>query len=87
LSGEQGDPLIQLKEQELKQRAENDEKKLALEQQKLAIDQQKVAQNSQAQQNRVKSQENIAMLRATVARERIGTTQNNPPAQGGRNAA
>ena len=87
LSGEQGDPLIQLKEQELKQRAENDEKKLALEQQKLGIDQQKVAQNSQAQQNRVKSQENIAMLRATVARERIGTTQNNPPAQGGRNAA
>ena len=87
LSGEQGDPLIQLKEQELKQRAENDEKKLALEQQKLTIDQQKVAQNSQAQQNRVKSQENIAMLRATVARERIGTTQNNPPAQGGRNAA
>ena len=87
LTGEQGDPLIQLKEQELKQRAENDEKKLALEQQKLTIDQQKVAQNSQAQQNRVKSQENIAMLRATVARERIGTTQNNPPAQGGRNAA
>ena len=87
LSGEQGDPLIQLKEQELKQRAENDEKKLALEQQKLGIDQQKVAQNSQAQQNRVKSQENIAMLRATVARERIGTTQNNPSAQGGRNAA
>ena len=87
LTGEQGDPLIQLKEQELKQRAENDEKKLALEQQKLGIDQQKVAQNSQAQQNRVKSQENIAMLRATVARERIGTTQNNPPAQGGRNAA
>ena len=87
LSGEQGDPLIQLKEQELKQRAENDEKKLALEQQKLGIDQQKIAQNSQAQQNRVKSQENIAMLRATVARERIGTTQNNPPAQGGRNAA
>jgi hypothetical protein len=87
LSGEQGDPLVELKKQELQQRAENDNKKIALDQQKLALDQQKIAQNAQAQQNRVKSQENIAQLRAGVARERMNATQNTPPAQGGRNAA
>jgi hypothetical protein len=87
LSGEQGDPLVELKKQELQQRADNDNKKIALDQQKLALDQQKIAQNAQAQQNRVKSQENIAQLRAGVARERMNATQNTPPAQGGRNAA
>lgn len=87
LSGEQGDPLVDLKKQELQQRADNDNKKLALDQQKLGLDQQKIAQNAQAQQNRVKSQENIAQLRAGVARERMNATQNTPPAQGGRNAA
>ena len=83
LSGEQGDPLVELKKQELQQRAENDNKKIALDQQKLGLDQQKIAQNAQAQQNRVKSQENIAQLRAGVARERMDMTQNTPPAQGG----
>jgi hypothetical protein len=87
LSGEQGDPLVDLKKQELQQRADNDNKKIALDQQKLAIDQQKVAQNAQAQQNRVKSQENIAQLRANVARERMNATQFSKPPQGGRNAA
>jgi hypothetical protein len=87
LSGEQGDPLVDLKKQELQQRADNDNKKIALDQQKLAIDQQKVAQNAQAQHNRVKSHENIAQLRANVARERMNATQFSKPPQGGRNAA
>jgi hypothetical protein len=81
----QPDPLIELKKQELAQRAQNDQQKLALESQSLQLDQQKVQQNMQVAQARMKSQENIAQLRGNIARERTHITTNQP--QGPQNAS
>ena len=77
--GEQPDPLIELKKQELEQRAQNDQQKLALEAQSLQLDQQKMQQNAQVAQERLRSQENIAQFRGQIARERTNVTSNQPP--------
>jgi hypothetical protein len=79
------DPLIELKKQELAQRAENDKQKIALENQSLQLDQQKVQQNAQIAQERLRSQENIAQFRGQIARERAQVTLNQPP--GSQNAS
>lgn len=82
LSGEgQGgaDPVVQLKQQELQMRAQNDQMDNQMEQARLQLEQQKAAQQMQADQARVQSQENIAMLRADVARERLAATMNRRP--------
>jgi hypothetical protein len=73
------DPLIELKKQELAQRAQNDQQKLALENQSLQLDKQKTQQNAQIAQERLRSQENIAQFRGQIARERANMTNNQPP--------
>ena len=83
--GEQPDPLIELKKQELEQRAQNDQQKLALEAQSLQLDQQKLQQNAQVAQERMRSQENIAQYRGGIARERTHITTNQK--QGPQNAS
>jgi hypothetical protein len=83
--GEQPDPLIELKKQELEQRAQNDQQKLALEAQSLQLDQQKMQQNAQVAQERMRSQENIAQYRGGIARERTHITTNQK--QGPQNAS
>jgi hypothetical protein len=83
--GEQPDPLIELKKQELEQRAQNDQQKLALEAQSLKLDQQKMQQNAQVAQERMRSQENIAQYRGGIARERTHITTNQK--QGPQNAS
>jgi hypothetical protein len=77
--GEQPDPIVELKKQELAQRAQNDQQKLALEAQSLKLDQQKLQQNAQVAQERMRSQENIAQFRGQIARERTNVTSNQPP--------
>ena len=67
MSGEgQPDPVVQLKQQELQQRAMNDQAKLQLDQQKLGFDQQKLQQKDTIDKARIESSEDIAQLRANV---------------------
>jgi hypothetical protein len=67
MSGEgQPDPVIQLKQQELQQRAMNDQAKLQFDQTKLGFEQQKLQQKDEIDRARIDSQEDIAQLRANV---------------------
>lgn len=67
----QPDPVVQLKQQELQIRAQNDQMDNQIDQARLQIEQQKAQETARANQARVQSQENIAQLRANVARERL----------------
>jgi hypothetical protein len=73
--GGQTDPVVALKEQELKQQAAKDEADLQIDQQQLAIDREKIAQSEKSNQMRVQTQQNIADQRAEVARERARILQ------------
>jgi hypothetical protein len=73
--GGQTDPVVALKEQELKQQAAKDEADLQIDQQQLAIDREKIAQSEKSNQMRVQTQQNIADQRAEVARERAQILQ------------
>jgi len=67
MSGEgQPDPVVQLKQQELQQRAMNDQAKLQFDQTKLGFEQQKLQQKDEIDRARIDSQEDIAQLRANV---------------------
>ena len=67
----QADPVVQLKEQELQQRAAKDQADAQIKQQQIANEQMRIQQNAQSDQARIQSQEKIADQRADVARERI----------------
>jgi hypothetical protein len=84
LAGEGPDPVVQLKEAEIQQRAQVDNQRIQLEAAKLQVEQQKAAEVQRANMARVESQENIAMLRADVARERLNQVNQQ---QGARNAS
>ena len=84
LIGEGPDPVVQLKEAEIQQRAQSDQARLQLDAAKLQVEQQKAAEVQRANMARVASQENIAMLRADVARERLNQINQQ---QGARNAS
>jgi hypothetical protein len=73
--GDQTDPVVALKEQELQQQAAKDEADLQIDQQQLAIDREKIAQSEKSNQMRVQTQQNIADQRAEVARERAQILQ------------
>ena len=67
MSGEgQPDPVVQLKQQELQQRAMNDQAKLQYDQQRLGFEQQKLQQKDAIDNARIDSQEDIAQLRANI---------------------
>jgi hypothetical protein len=59
LSGDQSDPLVEVKKEEIAATAKNDAAELAFKQQKLQ-------QDTQIEQQRIGSQEHIAMLRANT---------------------
>ena len=84
LSGAGPDPLIALKETEIKQRGQIDQARLQMDDKRLQLDAEKMKQQRMANQERVQSQEDIAELRATVTRERFSQP---PKAPGGSNAA
>ena len=67
LSGEgEPDPVIALKQQELQQRAMNDQQRLQYDQQRLGFDQKKLQQKDEIDRARIDSSEDIAQLRANV---------------------
>jgi hypothetical protein len=84
LAGEGPDPVVQLKEAEIQQRAQADGQRIQIEAAKLDVEKQKAAEVQRANMARVESQENIAMLRADVARERLNQVNQQ---QGARNAS
>jgi hypothetical protein len=69
------DPLIQLKEQELQQRAQVDQIKAQEAQAKLQLEQAKLQQDATEAQARIASQEGIADQKAEIARERLQQTE------------
>jgi hypothetical protein len=81
LSGEGPDPIVQLKEAEIQQRAQADAARIQLDTAKLGVEKEKAAEVQRANQARVTSQENIAMLRADLARERINQVNQQQGAQ------
>jgi len=67
----EADPIVQLKEQELQQRAAKDQADAQIKQQQIANEQMRIQQNAESDEARIQSQEKIADQRADVARERI----------------
>ena len=74
----QPDPVIQLKQQELQQRAMNDQAKLQFDQTKLGFEQQKLQQKDKIDNARIDSQEDIAMLRAKINLEKLDRQAKGP---------
>jgi hypothetical protein len=70
--GQEVDPVVQLKQQELEMRAQKDQMDAQIDQQKLQMDAQRIQANAQANDARLDSQELIAAERAAVSRERAG---------------
>jgi exonuclease I len=60
------DPLVALKQQEINIKAEDLERKAAMDAGRLGIDQQKIQQNAKLTREKIDSQEDIAQLRANV---------------------
>lgn len=83
-TGEQQDPVVVLKQQELQMRAQKDQIDAQLEQQKLAMQAQNAQTDAQVAQQRIAVQQNAIDQRSEVARERLMATM---VKQGGRNAA
>jgi len=75
--GDQPDPLIALKEQDLQLREKQDAAENQMDQQRLALDQQKAQQNAQLGQQRIQSQEEIVSARIQAAKEREILKQGN----------
>jgi len=67
----QADPVVQLKEQELQQRAAKDQIDAQIKQQQIANEQMRIQENARSSDARIESQEKIAENRTEVARERI----------------
>lgn len=77
LSGENApDPLVQLKEKEIAQRAQNDQIRAQLEQQKVAQNAQALQQKSATDAARIASQENIADQKADLTLMRLQQMEN-----------
>jgi len=74
----QPDPVIQLKQQELQQRAMNDQAKLQFDQTKLGFEQQKLQQKDKIDNARIDSQEDIAMLRAKINLKKLDSQGKGP---------
>ena len=74
----QPDPVIQLKQQELQQRAMNDQAKLQFDQAKLGFEQQKLQQKDSIDNARIDSQEDIAQLRANINLKKLDAQGKGP---------
>ena len=66
LAAEGQDPLVALKQQEINIKAEDLERKAAMDAGRLGIDQQRIQQNAKLTREKIDSQEDIAQLRANV---------------------
>jgi len=82
LSGEGApDPLVQLKEKELAQRAQVDQARAQNDQQKLAQNAQALQQKAAIDQQRIASNEDIAETKADIAMMRLEQTERQNAAQ------
>jgi hypothetical protein len=68
--GDEPDPLIALKEQDLQIRAQRDAAENQMDKARLDLDRQKASQTAQLGENRIQSAEDIADARIDAARER-----------------
>ena len=71
----QEDPLVELKQQELALREQDQTQDAQNDQQRLTLDQQKLSEQSQVQRERIQSSEDIASMRARIALQRQNQTQ------------
>ena len=79
MSGEgQPDPVVQLKQQELQQRAMKDQAQLQYDQQRLGFEQKKLSQKDEIDRARIDSQEDIAQLRANVNLKKLDDNAKGP---------
>jgi len=83
LIGDQSDPIVKLKEQELAQSAQRDQGKQALEQQRLQMDAMDKQKQDQIDMNKIQSNEKIAAERSRIAQEKLNLAM----IQGANNAA
>jgi hypothetical protein len=82
-AGEQAsDPIVELKKQELDQRAKADQMDAMAKDKKLELDQAKLQQDAQTDQARIQSQEGIADQRADISRERLAIMEQQMLQQG-----
>ena len=65
------DGVVQLKQQELQIRSQENQDDKEIAEKKLKLDKAKLVQKDQAEEEKIKSQEDIAALKAGVERERI----------------
>jgi hypothetical protein len=77
LMGDQSDPLIKLKEQELTQNAQRDQAKTQIEGQRLQLDQADKAKQDQIDMQKIQSNEKIANERLMVAMQKQGAQNAN----------
>jgi hypothetical protein len=75
--GNEQDPLIALKQQDLEIRAQRDAAENQIDQARLALDQQKAQANTQLGMERIESQEDMVAARIEAAREREILKQRN----------
>ena len=79
MSGEgQPDPVIQLKQQELQQRAMKDQAELQFDQTKLGFEQKKLQQKDEIDRARIDSAEDIAQLRANINLQKLDQQAKGP---------
>jgi hypothetical protein len=76
------DPIVELKKQELDQRAKADQMDAMAKDKKLELDQAKLQQDAQTDQARIQSQEGIADQRADISRERLAIMEQQMLQQG-----
>jgi hypothetical protein len=77
LMGDQGDPLVKLKEQELKQNAQRDQQKTQVETQRLQLDQSDKAKQDQIDLQKIQSNEKIANERLMANMQKQGAQNGN----------
>jgi len=66
IESQSGDPLIDLKQQEINLKHQDIQRKTMMDQAKLGLDQEKLSQTAELTQDKIESQEDIAQLRANV---------------------
>jgi hypothetical protein len=66
IESQSGDPLIDLKQQEINLKQQDIQRKTMVDQAKLGLDQEKLNQTAELTQDKIESQEDIAQLRANV---------------------
>jgi hypothetical protein len=76
-TGQNDDPLVQIRQQELAIKAADSDRKAQLDRERMELEEQKLLQRAATDAARIESQEEIADERAEVNRERIALQRQN----------